>query len=116
MFNVWLPAVLESRAKGDGDEAIRSALKEFVLYSGELLVGIAAATIKLTAVAGCPGSIVGAWMIQTRLGRRKSLAICTAATAISTFAFIKVSEDWAVVVSSMIISAAATAMYAVLCE
>lgn len=55
-------------------------------------------------------------MIQTRLGRRKSLAICTAATAISTFAFIKVSEDWAVVVSSMIISAAATAMYAVLCE
>jgi hypothetical protein len=35
MFNVWLPAVLESRAKGDGDEAIRSALKEFVLYSGQ---------------------------------------------------------------------------------
>ena len=55
-------------------------------------------------------------MIQTRLGRRKSLAICTAATAFSTFAFIKVSEDWAVVVSSMIISTAATAMYAVLCK
>jgi len=35
MFNVWLPAVLESRAKGDGDEAIRSALKEFVLYSSK---------------------------------------------------------------------------------
>jgi len=55
-------------------------------------------------------------MIQTRLGRRKSLAICTTATALSTFAFINVSEDWAVVVSSMIISASATAMYAVLCE
>ena len=35
MFNVWLPAVLESRAKGEGDEAIRSALKEFVLYSSK---------------------------------------------------------------------------------
>jgi hypothetical protein len=35
MFNVWLPAVLESRAKGDGDEAIKQALQEFVLYSGK---------------------------------------------------------------------------------
>ncbi|ORY24113.1 major facilitator superfamily domain-containing protein [Naematelia encephala] len=109
MFNVWLPSVLESRAEGEGDEKIREALKEFVLYS----------------LAGCPGSIVscphfglktnvGAWMIQTRLGRRKSLAICTLATAISTFAFIKVQANWAVIVSSMTISAAATAMYAVL--
>ncbi|RXK39614.1 membrane transporter [Tremella mesenterica] len=98
MFNVWLPAVLESRAKGEGDEAIREALTEFVLYS----------------LAGCPGSLLGAWMIQTSLGRRKSLAICTIATALSTFAFIRVSADWAVVVSSMVIALAATAMYAVL--
>ena len=35
MFNVWLPATLESRAKGEGDEAIRSALTEYVLYSGK---------------------------------------------------------------------------------
>lgn len=37
MFNVWLPAVLESRAKGEGDEAIKQALQEFVLYSGKSL-------------------------------------------------------------------------------
>jgi hypothetical protein len=36
MFNVWLPAVLEDRAEGEGDQAIRVALKEFVLYSREL--------------------------------------------------------------------------------
>lgn len=36
MFNVWLPAVLESRSEGEGDEAIKSALTKFVLYSGEL--------------------------------------------------------------------------------
>ncbi|WVQ75341.1 hypothetical protein IAR50_004960 [Cryptococcus sp. DSM 104548] len=98
MFNVWLPAVLESRASGQGDDAITEALGDFVLYS----------------VAGCPGSICGAWMIQTRLGRRKSLAICTLATGLSTFAFINVEQSWAVVASSMVISAAATAMYAVL--
>lgn len=34
MFNVWLPAVLESRSEGEGDEAIKSALTKFVLYSG----------------------------------------------------------------------------------
>ena len=72
--------------------------------------------MELNSVAGCPGSMVGAWMIQTKLGRRKSLAICTAATSLSTFAFIGVSADWAVIVSSMTISAAATAMYAVLCK
>ncbi|WWC58954.1 uncharacterized protein I303_101499 [Kwoniella dejecticola CBS 10117] len=98
MFNVWLPSVLESKASGEGDEAIKEALGDFVLYS----------------LAGCPGSIIGAWMIQTHLGRRKSLAICTLATGLSTFAFIRVEAKWAVVVSSMIISAAATAMYAVL--
>lgn len=36
MFNVWLPAVLESRATGEGDEAIKEALSEFVLYSSAL--------------------------------------------------------------------------------
>lgn len=55
-------------------------------------------------------------MIQTSLGRRKSLAICTLATGISTFIFIRVKSDTAVVVSSMFISTAATAMYAVLCR
>ncbi|WWC87375.1 uncharacterized protein L201_002264 [Kwoniella dendrophila CBS 6074] len=98
MFNVWLPSVLESKATGEGDEAIKEALGDYVLYS----------------LAGCPGSIIGAWMIQTHLGRRKSLAICTLATGMATFAFINVQAKWAVVASSMTISAAATAMYAVL--
>jgi hypothetical protein len=114
MFNVWLPAVLESRAKGEGDQAIKQALQEFVLYSGKLTMALAFIANQLAA--GCPGSIVGAWMIQTRLGRRKSLAICTILTSLSTFAFIRVEQDWAVIVSSMFISAAATAMYAVLCK
>jgi hypothetical protein len=35
MFNVWLPAVLESRAEGEGDEVIKMALREFMLYAGQ---------------------------------------------------------------------------------
>jgi len=129
MFNVWLPAVLESRAKGDGDEAIKQALQEFVLYSGkpgflsrnnkltlQLLDVLDLLSVAILTGASQADQQVGAWMIQTRLGRRKSLAICTILTSLSTFAFIRVEQDWAVIVSSMFISAAATAMYAVLCK
>jgi hypothetical protein len=59
---------------------------------------------------------MGAWSVQTALGRRKSLAIYTLATAVAMFAFIYVETNWAVIVSSMLISLAATAMYAVLCK
>ena len=137
MFNVWLPAVLESRSEGEGDEAIKSGLTKFVLYSG-MSFSFASAWMKSGGMLMCscwmsridcetssPSVIdaesraddqMGAWMIQTALGRRKSLAICTLATGISTFIFIRVKSDTAVVVSSMFISTAATAMYAVLCE
>lgn len=98
MFNVWLPAVLESRQTGP--DAIRSGLWDLVLY----------------ALAGCPGSVIGAWMIQTKLGRRRSLAICTIATAVSVFAFVGVRAGMALTISSMFISLTGTAMYAVLCE
>jgi hypothetical protein len=132
MFNVWLPAVLESRAEGEGDEAIRAALKDFVLYSGELRCRAPTPRanadgqslgardhwcVQLSATCRIiTNTQLGAWMIQTTLGRRKSLAICTLATGVSTFIFIRVKSDAAVVVSSMFISMAATAMYAVLCE
>lgn len=98
MFNVWLPAVLESRQTGA--DAIRNGLWDLVLY----------------ALAGCPGSVIGAWMIQTQLGRRRSLAICTVATAVSVFAFVGVRAGMALTISSMFISLTGTAMYAVLCE
>jgi hypothetical protein len=55
-------------------------------------------------------------MIQTHLGRKKSLAICTLATGLAVFVFIRVRSDVGVIVSSMFISLTGTAMYAVLCE
>lgn len=129
MFNVWLPAVLESRAQGEGDQAIKQALQEFVLYSGVSPRFSIQSVLRIqlpgvldllydcrSHMTGHADYQLGAWMIQTRLGRRKSLSICTILTSVSTFAFINVEQNWAVIVSSMFISAAATAMYAVLCE
>lgn len=55
-------------------------------------------------------------MIETKLGRRKSLALCTLATALSVFAFINVRDGPAATISSMLISLTGTAMYAVLCK
>lgn len=55
-------------------------------------------------------------MIQTKLGRRKSLALCTLATGLAMLAFIRVRSNTASTISSMLISLAGTAMYAVLCE
>lgn len=57
MFNVWLPAVLESRAEGEGDEVIKMALREFMLYAGQLYL-FSVQALADVSVAGCPGSIV----------------------------------------------------------
>lgn len=55
-------------------------------------------------------------MVQTKLGRRKSLALCTLATGLSMCFFIWVRSKTASTISSMFISLTGTAMYAVLCE
>lgn len=55
-------------------------------------------------------------MIQTKLGRRKSLALCTLSTGMAMLAFIRVRSKLASTISSMFISLTGTAMYAVLCQ
>ncbi|KAJ9120695.1 hypothetical protein QFC22_002626 [Naganishia vaughanmartiniae] len=57
---------------------------------------------------------IGAWSIESSLGRRRSLALFTLATAMAMFVFTAVVDEWAVLASSMLISLAGTAMYAVL--
>lgn len=55
-------------------------------------------------------------MIQTKLGRKRSLALCTLATGLAVFIFISARAEMVVTASSMLISLTGTAMYAVLCE
>lgn len=57
-----------------------------------------------------PGSLLGAYLIETSWGRRGTMTISTVATALATFVFVLVSSQAGVVISSMIISLAATLM------
>lgn len=63
-----------------------------------------------------PNPQIGAYMIESPLGRRKSLALLTISTGLATFAFTAVETKVAVIASSMLISLTGTGMYAVLCK
>lgn len=57
-----------------------------------------------------PGSIIGAYLIETDLGRRGTMAISTLATSAGIFVFVLVDSQVGVVLSSMAVSLAATLM------
>ncbi|CED84379.1 Synaptic vesicle transporter SV2 (major facilitator superfamily) [Phaffia rhodozyma] len=99
MFNAFLPILLEDRVPEDSAKGGRiEALQELVLYT----------------LAGCPGALIGAYLVETTFGRRKSLAGLTALTSLATTLFSLVSSKSGVVWSSCAISISGTAMYAVL--
>lgn len=103
MFNVYLPKLLETRSGlGPQDsispKSLTDSLWDVVIY----------------AVGGCPGAIVGAYLVDTRLGRRWSLAGSTFVTAFFCIMFVTVQHPWAVRASTVGISLSATTMWAVL--
>lgn len=115
MVNVFLPKYLESRTGGGGSSphhddggstdpnarrsAIAGVMREFVFYS----------------LASLPGSLLGAWLIETPLGRIKSMALSTALLALSLLAFALLSSTvLLVVMSSCAISLFASVAYAVI--
>jgi len=102
MFNVYLPKLLEGRtASGDVTSAPRTlndSLWDVVIY----------------ALGGCPGAILGAYLVESPLGRRWSLAGSTFVTAFFCLVFVMVEQSWAVRASTVGISLSATAMWAVL--
>lgn len=97
MFNAFLPILLEERVSGNTK---KGALQELVVYT----------------LAGCPGSLIGAYLVETKFGRRRSLGILTVLTSVSMLLFSVVGSKGGVVASGCAISLAGTAMYAVLCE
>jgi len=101
MFNVYLPKLLEGRPGSGGDNAPKSlndSLWDVVIY----------------AVGGCPGAILGAYLVDTPLGRRWSLAGSTLVTALFCVFFVFAQHPWAVTASTVGISLSATTMWAVL--
>ncbi|KAH9933165.1 MFS general substrate transporter [Epithele typhae] len=102
MFNVFLPKLLETRGSSNSPDAtpksLEDSLWDVVIYS----------------LGGCPGAILGAWLIDSRLGRRWSLAGSTFVTALFCSMFVVVEHPWLVRASTVGISLSATAMWAVL--
>ncbi|KAI0335781.1 MFS general substrate transporter [Cubamyces sp. BRFM 1775] len=102
MFNVYLPKLLETRSSsgepGGAPKSLEDSLWDVVVYS----------------LGGCPGAILGAYLIESRLGRRWSLAGSTFVTAFFCWVFAVVQHPWAVRASTVGISLSATAMWAVL--
>jgi len=100
MFNVYLPKLLETRT-GDGDgvpQTLEQSLWDVMIFT----------------IGGCPGALLGAYLIESRLGRRWSLAGSTFITAFFCVVFVLVKSTWAVRISTAGISLSATAMWAVL--
>ncbi|GAA5864177.1 hypothetical protein JCM8547_001280 [Rhodosporidiobolus lusitaniae] len=99
IFNVFLPRFLEAKlAANPSGSSPEQTLRDYVLYT----------------VSGLPGSILGAYLVETSWGRAKTLALSTLATSAGTFVFAFVSSTTGVVLSSMAVSLAATLMYAVI--
>ncbi|KAJ2848563.1 hypothetical protein IWW36_003223 [Coemansia brasiliensis] len=100
MFNVFLPKLLEA-TPGNSHPSQVSVYRDALIY----------------AVSGVPGSLLGAWMVDTRLGRIYSM---TAATAVSGLALIgfafstKAHIPALTIVASSVFGLTSTLMFAVI--
>ncbi|KAG1901158.1 MFS general substrate transporter [Suillus fuscotomentosus] len=99
MFNVYLPKLLETGSSDDtSTKSLEHSLWDVLIFT----------------MGGCPGAILGAYMVESPLGRRGSLAATTFVTAFFCVVFALVRSALLVRVSSVGISLSATTMYAVL--
>ncbi|KAF9054843.1 major facilitator superfamily domain-containing protein [Panaeolus papilionaceus] len=99
MFNVYLPKLLETRGRtGEGERGLEESLWDVVIFT----------------LGGTPGALLGAYLVESSLGRKWSLAASTFVTALCCLAFAMVEERWAVRVSTVSVGLSATTMWAVL--
>lgn len=107
MFNVYLPKLLETGSGSGSSHNVQSVPPTKTLEQSLW-------DVVIFAIGGCPGAILGAWLIETRLGRRWSLAGSTFITAFFCVVFVLVESTWAVRASTVGISLSVTTMWAVL--
>ncbi|KAJ3771287.1 MFS general substrate transporter [Lentinula raphanica] len=105
MFNVFLPKLLETNpgANREADMPIIPKTLEESLWD-----------VVIFTLGGCPGAILGAYLVDSVLGRRWSLAGSTFITAFFCVMFIMADATWAIRASTIGISLSATTMWAVL--
>lgn len=99
MFNVFFPKLLETGSSGEGmPRSLQDNLWDVVIFT----------------LGGCPGAILGAYLVESSLGRKGSLAGMTILTAFCCFLFVHVNGPLLIRVSSLGISLCSTATYAIL--
>ncbi|KAJ2726771.1 hypothetical protein GGI07_000282 [Coemansia sp. Benny D115] len=110
MFNVFLPKLLESSGNHDSQgetEPQGSHAIQVRVYRDSLVY----------AISGIPGSIVGAWLVRTRLGRIYSMALSTFVSGLALVAFAmaaKYGSPALTTVSSSVFGLMSTMMFAVI--
>lgn len=93
-----MPKYLEAKIGESAEGTREQSLRDYVFYT----------------VSGMPGSIMGAWLIETRLGRKGSMFFSALLTTLGILVFVWVDSQLAVIASSMAVSLAVTLMYAVI--
>ncbi|KAI3626454.1 hypothetical protein CBS9595_001815 [Malassezia furfur] len=99
MFNAFYPLYLQRKLgqqAGDANEV--HALYDYLWY----------------AVSSVPGSLLGTALVESKLGRAKSLALALLVTSAAQLVFLASTSATAVVVAGMGVSLSATTAYAIL--
>ncbi|KAG2337733.1 MFS general substrate transporter [Suillus weaverae] len=95
MFNVYLPKLLETGSSDDiSTKSLEDSLWDVLIFT----------------IGGCPGAILGAYMVESPLGQRNSLAATTFITVFFCIVFTLIRSALLVRVSSVGISLNATRM------
>ncbi|KAJ2455848.1 hypothetical protein EV183_000464 [Coemansia sp. RSA 2336] len=99
MFNVFLPKLLEATPGNSASQV--SVYRDALIY----------------AVSGVPGSLLGAWLVDTRLGRIYSMTIATAVSGLALIGFAfstKAHIPALTIVASSVFGLTSTLMFAVI--
>ncbi|KAJ1799473.1 hypothetical protein LPJ59_001806 [Coemansia sp. RSA 2399] len=114
MFNVFLPKLLETHGGGSGSKQHTSQTSATEPHSKQVRVYRDAL---IYAVSGVPGSIIGSWMVNTRLGRIYSMALSTFVSGLALIAFAfsaKTHSSALTIASSSVFGLMSTLMFAVI--
>ncbi|KAI8378526.1 major facilitator superfamily domain-containing protein [Blakeslea trispora] len=99
VFNVFLPKFLETMGfQGESTPSREQVYLDYMIYS----------------LSGVPGSVIASWLIETRLGRKGTMAASAFGSSLSLFIFSIISSRLTMVVSSSAVSFLATLLYAVI--
>ncbi|KAM3579732.1 hypothetical protein VKS41_007816 [Umbelopsis sp. WA50703] len=99
MFNVFLPKYLEMLGfAGEAPPTRADVYWDYMIYS----------------IAGVPGSVMASWMIETRLGRKGTMALSAFGSSGALFIFSVISSRVTMLLSSSAVSFLATLLYAVI--